>query len=219
MNQELIKIEQEQKSIAEQVNALTIIDQSTYEEGASIKITLSSFRKKLNLFFDPMVSKVKASYDEVRGTRDKYLKPAKGLEDTVLAKLKGYERAMEKKAEDERRKAEAERQRKVDEENKRRKEDAEQKAKDEAEVFGVDEKEVEVEKVEEVKPEDVEVEQPLPTMNKVTGLGIRHTWKVEVVDKALLPMDYLLPDMVALNAMAREQKEKFNIPGAKAYKD
>ena len=217
--QEITLIESESKSITEQVKSLVIVDQTTYEKGASIKISLSGLRKKIKIFFDPMVDKAKASYDEIRDKRDIFLKPTVAAEDELKSKLKAYERQKEQEAEEARRKAEKERQEKIDAENKRRREEAEQKVKDEAEVMGIDEKDVKVSKVEEVKPEDVEVEQPLPTINKVTGLGIRQTWKVEVVDKALLPMDYLLPDMVALNAMAREQKEKFNIPGAKAYKD
>ena len=219
MNQEIIKIEQEQKGIEKQVHSLTIVNQETYQQGASVKITLSTFRKKLKIFFDPMVSKSKAAYDEVKDTRDKVLKPTMALEDVVKGKLKTYERKMEKEAEEAKRKAEKVKQDAIDAENKRREDKAKQDAKDEAEVMGVDEKDVKVAEVEKVNPEDIETEQPLPTIDKVAGLGIRRTWKARVTNKSKLPLEYLTPNIVLLNGLAREYKGKFNIPGAEAYED
>ncbi|MEA2036113.1 MAG: hypothetical protein U9O94_01290 [Nanoarchaeota archaeon] len=216
MNQEIVKIEQERKGIAEQVNALSIVNQTTYEQGASMKLSLSTFRKKIDIFFKPMVTKSKAAYDEVRGTRDDQLKPVKDLEDVVKNKIKGYENEMRLKQEEADRKAEEEKQRKLDEENKRRQSEAEQKAKDEAEVLGVDEKEVEVEKIEEATVEDIEVEQPLPEIDRVVGLGIRRTWSAKIVDKSKIPLEYLIPDQTRLNALARAEKDKFNVPGVEA---
>ena len=147
------------------------------------------------------------------------LKPTKELEDTVKYKLKNYEDIKAKEAEKERMRLEIEKQKKLEEENKRRREEAEQKAKDEAEVMGVDEKEIEVEKIEEATVEDIDVEQPLPTIDKVKGLGIRRNWKARVIDKSKIPIEYLEPNMVALNGLARSLKDKFNISGVEAYED
>lgn len=217
MNQEILQIKEEQKGIAEKVNSLVITNQDSYEVGASLKITLSTFRKKLNLFFDPMVSKAKASYEEAKATRDKILNPTKSLEDAVKDKLKTHERQKAAEAEEARLKAEKEKQQKIDEENKRRREEAEQKAKDEAEVFGVDEKDVEVEEIEEATADDVEVEQPLGTIDKISGLGIRKTYFAKVINIEDLPIQYHLPDMVALNKIARDTKATAKIKGAEFY--
>ena len=201
MNQEILKIEQEQKGIEEQVNLLIIANQETYERAASIKISLSTFRKKLNLFFDPMVSTAKLAYDEVRGTRDKYLNPTKELEKTILVKLKKYQAEMERKAEEEKRIAEEEKQKKINEENK--------KLKQEAEVFG--------ETAEEVNPDDIEVKETLPTINKVTGLGIRKTWKWKVVDESKIPKKYFILDEMRINREVRGLKEQTKIEGIEVY--
>ena len=57
------------------------------------------------------------------------------------------------------------------------------------------------------------------------AVHIRTTWSAEVVDLAGLvkacaegkaPLNLLVPDMPALNALARTQKERFDIPGVKA---
>lgn len=217
MNQEIIKIEQEQKGIAEQVNSLSIVNQETYETGASLKISLFSVRKRIKVFFDPMITKAKEAYVEIRETRDKYLKPTEALEETIKGKLRVYERQMEKEAEEARRKAEAEKQKAIDEENKRRKEEAEQKAKDEAEVMGLDEKEVEVEKVEEATEEDVEVKQPQATISKVPGLGIRKAWKWKIVDEKKIPKKYWVLNEVMINQEVRNNKENTGIPGIETF--
>ena len=44
-------------------------------------------------------------------------------------------------------------------------------------------------------------------------------WKAEVIDFSLLPDEYKLIDQVALNKAAKELKDSFNIPGAKAIND
>lgn len=52
-----------------------------------------------------------------------------------------------------------------------------------------------------------------PTKPSLTGASMRKSWYFEVMDKAKLPMEYLIPDEKSLNAYAREHKEKTNIPG------
>ena len=66
-----------------------------------------------------------------------------------------------------------------------------------------------------------------PAVAKVAGISARQTWHAEVTDKAALvawcllnSQLYLLePNMVALNSLARNQKEELSIAGVKAVKD
>lgn len=217
MNQEIVKIEQEQKDISTQVNTLIIKDQESYEAGAMMKISLATFKKKIKIFFDPMVTKAKASYDQAKETRDKILNPTKDLEDTVKGKLKIYEREKEKEAQEAKEKADRERDKKIKEETKKKQDEADQAAKDEAALFGKDPSKVKAEKVEEVNPEEIDVEQPLPTIDKVSGLGIRKTYHAKIVDINKVPIEYLLPDMVALNKLSRETKATAKVPGVEFY--
>ena len=201
MNQEINLIETESTSVAERVKALKIIDQASYEIGASLKISLSGLRKKIQIYWTPKVSKCKEAYDTMKNARDEMLKPPVAVEDELKGKLKGYEREKEKEAEDARMVAEVER--------RKKQEEAEAKAKEEAEVFGVDVKEVPV--------EEVEVEQPLPTIQKVVGLGIRKTWGFEITDPYLVPRQYLIPDLIAIGKKVREDKENTKIPGVRVF--
>lgn len=58
------------------------------------------------------------------------------------------------------------------------------------------------------------VEAPAPV--KTETMHMRDNWRAEVVDKAALPLEFLMPDMPRLNARARIDKENFSIPGAVA---
>jgi septal ring factor EnvC (AmiA/AmiB activator) len=51
---------------------------------------------------------------------------------------------------------------------------------------------------------------------KTAGVSIRENWHFEVTDANLLPREYLLPDMVKLNQLARALKGTTSIPGGKA---
>ncbi len=48
---------------------------------------------------------------------------------------------------------------------------------------------------------------------EVKGMVVYYS--VEVIDKTKLPMNFLMADEKALNAQAREDKDKFNVPGCK----
>jgi hypothetical protein len=54
---------------------------------------------------------------------------------------------------------------------------------------------------------------------KVEGLSGRDTWHAIVDDVELLPREYLLPNMPALNQAAKRMRASFNIPGAHAEPD
>lgn len=63
-----------------------------------------------------------------------------------------------------------------------------------------------------VAAEDVKVEAP-----KVSGLFFRTTWRCRIVDPALVPRDYCVPDHQRLNSLAKSQMEQFRVPGCVAY--
>jgi len=72
--------------------------------------------------------------------------------------------------------------------------------------------------------EDVPVETAAP-VERAAGTSVRQVWHGEVTDKKRLvqavligqaPLDLLTVNMPLLNQMAREEKENFHVPGAKA---
>ena len=57
------------------------------------------------------------------------------------------------------------------------------------------------------------VHQPL----KAAGLSFRDDWKFEIVNAALVPAEYLMPDEAKIGKAVREQKETCHIPGVKTW--
>ncbi len=63
----------------------------------------------------------------------------------------------------------------------------------------------------------VEVLPPSPTKTQTDmgSAGMRDNWTYEVVDFALLPNEYKLPDTAMLNAIAKKHHDQKQIPGVK----
>lgn len=60
---------------------------------------------------------------------------------------------------------------------------------------------------------------PAPAVPKVKGVSFREVWKARVVDVNLIPRQYMVPDMVALNDMARAFKGDASVPGVEFYSE
>jgi hypothetical protein len=63
-------------------------------------------------------------------------------------------------------------------------------------------------------PPPVVVTAALP---KVPGMGTRKIWKARVVNEKLIPREWLIPDMKAINGHATDRKERAAIPGVQFY--
>ena len=61
----------------------------------------------------------------------------------------------------------------------------------------------------------VVVSAPVKSNSVATDLGIkgREQWDFEIVDAALIPREYLVPDMAAIRGVVKAMKGKTNIPG------
>lgn len=53
----------------------------------------------------------------------------------------------------------------------------------------------------------------------VAGTSIREEWRYEIVDPAMLPREYLIPDEKAIGAVVRALKDRASIPGVRAYSE
>ena len=56
-----------------------------------------------------------------------------------------------------------------------------------------------------------------PVKVTAAGTSLRKTWKFRVVDAALIPRQYLIPDEQTLGLIARTDKETASIPGIEFY--
>jgi len=66
---------------------------------------------------------------------------------------------------------------------------------------------------------DVQPEAPKRVITDMGSSGKRDNWKYEVVDFALLPDSYKVPDNAQLNAIAKSHHDKKQVPGVRFYND
>lgn len=57
----------------------------------------------------------------------------------------------------------------------------------------------------------------VPAKVTAAGTSLRKTWKFRIVDAALIPRGFLVPDETALGLVARTEKENANVPGVEFY--
>ncbi len=206
MNKELARIEKESNSYIKKANEYDIVCQEVYESAGKFLLKVKTLIKEIKITFEPIVKKAHEVHKEATKQKNRHLEPVAEAEKILKDKCKAYENEMHRKELERQAEAEKEKQRLIAEENKKRQ--------DEAELLGDD-----PEKVEEATVEDIEVEQPLPSITKIKGLGVRRVWRAKVIDKSKIPLEYMIPDMGKLNGMARALKADFNIKGVEAVEE
>lgn len=173
---------------------------------------------------------IKAKYNEIEAKRKEIVKPLdtarsliqelfkkpleflKGAENSVKLRMVGWtdEQNRKRQAEEDklRRKAEAE---------EKRKRDALQARAEKAEAKG------DMVKAEELlqQAEEVHVEAPVlaDTTPKVAGVSYRDNWKFRIIDGDLIPREFMIPDTVLLNKIAKAEHGLRKIPGIEFYSE
>jgi hypothetical protein len=155
----------------------------------------------------PQINMLHKLHKQACDLRTALMLPFEQAEQIIEAIMRPYAR---KKADA----AEAERRRKQEEEN-RRGEEARQMALLEAELNDA--------------PADVAILTEMPAVvptvkaeaitEKVEGAEIRRPWRWEVTDPNAIPPDYFMLDTKRVDKEVREQKDKFNVAGIRAFQD
>ena len=57
----------------------------------------------------------------------------------------------------------------------------------------------------------------IPPPPKLEGVSRRENWKFRIVDKALIPLEYMLPDEGSIGKVVRALKSQTNIPGVEVF--
>ena len=201
---EVMQEEQKALTVIEQANGLAVQNQAGLEAAAELGKTLKAIKVEIEATFKPVIEKAHAAHKEACAAMKKHLDPI----DAALALIRGragdYMLAEKRRqaAEAERLQAEA-----------RAKAEAERLKQVEIALAAGKTAKAEVLIAKPVIAPRVEVA-PAP---KVEGMSGRENWKIEVIDKAQLPFEYLIPDMKALGAIARVRKGDTKIPGTRVW--
>lgn len=194
-------------SVPEQARAIQVVDAETYTQAGQVLITIKGLRKEIGAAFDPIIKKAHEAHKEAKAQKDKAEAPLIEAENIIKPALAAYDREQERL-----RREEEERQREIARkaEEERRLREAEQ-----AEKEGRNE-EAQAIIEEPVYVPPVVLEKTTP---KVQGISMQKVWKFRVTNEALIPREYMTPDMVKIGGVARATKGSIQIPGVEIYSE
>lgn len=194
-------------TIPEQARAVKVVDSETYSQAGEILVTIKGLRKEIGAAFDPIIKKAHEAHKEAKAQKDKAEAPLIEAENIIKPALAAYDREQERL-----RREEEERQREIARkaEEERRLREAEQ-----AEKEGRNE-EAQAIIEEPVYVPPVVLEKTTP---KVQGISMQKVWKFRVTNEALIPREYMTPDMVKIGGVARATKGSIQIPGVEIYSE
>lgn len=176
---------------------IKVIDQKTYESANERIGLLQGLKKRVEDFFKPMKQKAQDAHKQICQQEKEQLSPILTAIDGLKQKTIAYYAA-----EQQRIAAEQERQRKA----------AEELAALAAEAETQGDTETATEAVGLAAVEDAKV----TCSPSVKGTSMREVWRAEIIDADKVPRCFLIVDQAALDALAKSQKDKMNIPGVKA---
>ena len=236
MSETITVIEKKALSTVTKAQNLVIKNNEQYVDATDFLKAIKALEKEVEDTFNPIIEKAHQAHKEALGQKEKYFKPLVNAERLIKGKIADYDTEQERiRAEAEaklRREAEAEeaRLRKIKEEQERVWREKEEAARKETERLAKAGKEEEAAKARaeadraarmaeerRLQAEEVQVVAPTlaPTVEKVAGISFKENWTAEVVDVALLPKGFMIPDMPKLNQYARTMKSAARIAGVK----
>jgi len=215
---EVVEVEvMEQTALAwpDRAEAITITDQLSYNEAATLLLDIVRLRKEIVLHHRPIKESANRTHKLAVAAEKKLLDPVSEAEGILNEAIIDWQ----------------EKQAVIEEQSRLRLEKAQKDAEEEARLTIAQQAE-ELGATEETVDEILETPVmrpvsavPQPTYRKASGVSTQKRWKAEVVDiKALcrgvadgtVSSELVLPNMTGLNAMARAMRTTFNVAGCKA---
>lgn len=194
------KVESEALTLVDQAKGINVLSNDDNKRASLFLQQIKLMMGRVRETFDPIVEKAYEAHKEAVAQRSKFLKPLENAEMIIKTRIKFFIEDQEKR-------------RREQEEKLRREAEAKQKeleAKAEAARANGDEK-----KAERYEDKAASVVAPTlaSTVEKVAGVSYSERWYAEVVDFALVPLEYMVVDMVKLNKLAKAVHDSVKVPG------
>jgi len=202
---------------------LAVVDTESLNRANEIVVAGKLLIITIKDYFRKAIAKAKESYEETKSLQqaelDKVEPIVKRLGDEGAAYLY-QEREKRRKAEEEARRVEFERKRNEDEALARARE-AEMRALNAKTAAERKEAEAEANAImakAAVQEEKIVAAAPvIPQAVRVQDQTLRDNWTFDVIDEALIPREYLVPDFVKIGKVVRVMKAMTVIPGIRPY--
>ena len=216
-DQEIKELEEKALTWPQRASQITITDQPTYDRAAEMVVQIVTLRKRVVEHHAPIKKATHDAHKAAVAAEKKLLDPLQQAEMMLKRSIGAWDQEQENKR--------LEAQRQLEEAQRKADEEARLSLAAEAEENGAD-----AETVDEIleTPVVAPVAVAQPTYQKANGVNTFLRWRAEVVDlKALCravadgkaSSMLVQANMVALNQMARAQKQTFSVPGVKAISE
>lgn len=194
--------------------SLTVSDQQSLDVANGFLRDVKAIGAKIAETFDPQISKAHELHRSLLAEKKKYTAPLDEAEKIVKRTIAAYLDDMERR----RREAEAERAR--IEAEARAEADRKLRAVERAEAKGDFAKaEALAQEAVNAMESKIEAAPVIPEAPIATGLSLREDWKYRIIDKSLIPLEYLIPDEVKIGRVVRALKAEAKIPGVSVYSE
>jgi hypothetical protein len=213
------------QDLINQTTSIAVIDQVSYTVAGNAIKSLKGMIKQVSSVFDPIVERAHEAHREAIAQRAKFLEPLEVAGKIINGRMTTWWKAETDRVNAERRRIQLEQQKEQDRLRKIAEDEAIAKAQKLAEAGKMKQAEKVLEKPVFVPP-PVKVE--MPQAPRSEGISYSSKWRVIVDDKMTLikavveckvPSSLLNENQTMLDAMARADKEKFNVPGCRAVEE
>lgn len=199
--------------IVARAEQMLVVDRASHEAGQLFLADLRRAEKSVRVRIDPIIDTAHKAHKQLTALRADVLRPIDGARQLVEGKLTAYEREEQRKAAALRLAAEA----------------AARKAAEERALLEA----IEAEDAGDIVAAEQIIAEPVVTpivkietqTAKVEGISTRTTYSAEVTDLGALvayvaantsALNLIMPNMPALNSLARAMREQMTIPGVRA---
>lgn len=199
-------------AVPNQARALVIKDQETLNVAKDLLRAIDELKARVDESFDPQIAQAHKLHKSLLAEKKKFADPLDISKALISRKAADYI------AEQERIRNEAEREHLEAEAKAREIADRAVSKAGKLEAIGKEEAATATvngayEKVQEI----MEAAPEIPDEIDTKGLTVREDWKFSIVDAALIPREYLVPDEKKIGRIVRAMKDQTNIPGVRVY--
>ena len=199
------ELETKALSLPDQAKEIQVIAQESRDRASSMLLTVKALRKQIDETFDPGIKKIHEAHKDALATKRKFEAPLAQAEATIKPRIAMYYDLQEKK----RRQEEA----RLREEARKQAEEDQLAQAVAAEQMGMH---AEAENIIQAPVYAPTIIIP-KTSQPAQGISMRKTWKYRVVNRDLIPRDYMLEDDKKIGGVVRAMGEQTNIPGIEVY--
>lgn len=232
MTQDVATLEHEAQALTTQATALAVTDAASFERASEFLKGIATYIKRVGDVLDPIVDAAHQAHKVAVRQRDALLGPAKSAKLVLGGRMATWEqeqarlrREAAEAAQRERERLEREARERAEAQQRRLQAEAEERRLEEAarleaagDTAGAERLVSEPVAAPVVTPAPIFAPRPMVAAPpKVEGVSFRTDWDFEIVDPALIPREYMVPDEKKIRGVVRAMRGAARIPGVRAF--